>query len=440
MLCTDTGAYSPNVNNFCDYMDGDIIDGSAPVGVRWYQSLGGIGGNPNSDVSNPISFTNSEYGNNYKQGQECCGSNDNLCNYDCPPQGTNSTGLFVQKIANYGDPLQCCLRDFQCNEGSNNDIHGASCFSDNSGTNTCPSSFRATDTVPCQFLTTQYCLGNIGDSIDPTTDLDFTALWTDTTSELATPDYGGNFRVYSLPIGYKYKLNENWAGSYNDNDIQYPKESTHLPYPSLGICQLDPNTGLPVDKTKNNISSCPRNATVTVTNPAIPYNTENAFNFQGLPPCQAIFWRTLYGNEPEFQNQYWRNNTTQTCPPDPVTGEARAACETSSNAPQGAACSASPFAGIPTPSGVDWAKNTLTAAVNKIKAINGQSILTPYNLQTNAPFFGWLYSVCSSYPYLCADFLETECSTVTQELLDNSPGVRNWCGCYLPDSFYDTVY
>lgn len=433
--CTDTGSYSPNVNNFCDYMDGEIMDGSAPIGTRWYQSLGGIGGNPSSNVSTPISFANSEYGNNYKQGQECCGSDDNLCASDCPPQGINSTGLYVQKIANYGDPLLCCLRDFQCNEGKNNDINGATCFSDNSGTNTCPSSFRATDTVPCQFLTTQYCLGNIGDTLDPDSDFDFTALWVNPTSNLLSgPGISESFKVYPLSPGYNYKLQIPF--NYDDS-VVYPQPNINLDPTQLGICVLDPATGLPKSK-KSNDPSCPRNATVNITNPDIPFNTDTDFNFGNTPPCQAIFWRTLYGNQPDFQNQYWRNNDTQVCEPLDAQGNAQIACLESSNAPQGAACASQGFSGIPTPSGTEWAKITLNAAVDKIKSIYNQSIITPPNLQSTAPFFSWLYSVCASYPYLCKDFLEDECSNVTPELLDNSPGVRNWCGCYLPSSFYDT--
>jgi hypothetical protein len=466
-LCTDVGAYSPSTDNFCTPTTFTGVSSGATVdnfyystGLIWYQSLGGIGGNPSSDFQNPVSFSNSEYTSNVNSIiRGALGS----CTQDavadggvtkpsvCASSGDDSHTLSPLKIANYGDPLLCCLRDFQCNEGSNNDIHGASCFSDDSGTNTCPSSFRATDTVPCQFLTTQYCLGNIGNTIDADSGLDFTALWTDTTPELASSTPGGGpdtFKVYSLPNKYQYKLNENWALIYDSKDIVYPRGPS-LPQATLGICELDPNTGLPSDKTVNNITSCPRNAVISNDgiNPNIPYLTDDQLNFQSLPPCQAIFWRTLYGNEPKFQNQYWTTDTIslnsngtptfQSCPPDPITGEPRVACETTSNAPQGAACSASKFAGIPTPSGVDWARTTLNAAVNKIKSISGQSILTPYNLQANAPFFDWVYSVCSEYPYLCTDFLETECSAVTQDLLDNSPGVRNWCGCYLPDSFYD---
>jgi hypothetical protein len=461
--CTDTGAISdlnstnlvvpdtvnPDPNNPDLTSFPDDFSFNYSLVTSWLQSLGGTGNIGISIANKQVPFINPEYSGSPTSiitdggnGSSVDGST-NICN------GGNNPAYIVlgaRKQANYGDPLQCCLRDFQCNEGSNDDINGASCFSDNTGFNTCPSSFRATDTAPCQFLTTQYCLGNIGDTIDPASGLDFTALWVDTTDELVTGIAPNEtFKIYSLPIGYSYKLNENWTDSYDTNNIVYPTQTgTFSP-----DCQLDPKTGLPVTKAKNNIASCSLNATVSSSgyNPAIPYGTDSSFNFQGLPPCQSIFWRTLYGNEPTFQNQYWTTDTialdsngtttNQSCPVDPVNGAVKA-CETTSNAPQGAACSASPFAGIPTPSGVDWARTTLNAAVSKIKNINnGQSILTPYNLQTNAPFFSWLYSVCSSYPYLCSDFLTSECSAVTQSLIDDSPGVRNWCGCYLPSSFYD---
>ena len=429
-LCTDTGSYAPNPPNVC-------IPGDPSDSIPWFQSLGGIGGNPSSDTKNPVSFQNSEFGNNSKYGESCltAASNDNIvCTYT---NGADSNGLYVQKIANYGDPLLCCLRDFQCNEAQNNDVSGASCFSDNSGTNTCPSSFRATDTMPCQFLTTQYCLGNIGDSLDPTSDFDFTALWVNPTSDLLSGPIPDSFKVYPLPVNYKYKLQI----PYNyDASVVYPRSSVNISPSILGICELDPATGEPIDNSNGNLSSCPRNAVVTSNgiNPAIPYNTDADFNFGNTPPCQAIFWRTLYGNEPEFQNQYWRNNNVQVCEPFDAQGNEQIACLESSNAPQGASCASQGFAGIPTPSGVEWSKTTLTAAVNKIKNIYNQSIITPPNLQSTAPFFSWLFSVCSTYPYLCKDFLEDECSNVTPELLDNSPGVRNWCGCYLSDNFYDT--
>lgn len=454
-FCTDAGASSPAVTNMCILGPRPGRDYGSNNAALWLQSIGGIGGNPstsNDPKTSSTPYNNPEYNSNISLNNTTCTTNgqpdldgDSGYNQDTICSGTDGDGYvpFGLKQANYGDPLQCCLRDFQCNEAQNNDIHGASCFSDNSGTNTCPQSFRATDTIPCQFLTTQYCLGNIGDTIDPTTDLDFVALWVNSTAELVSGIAPNEtFKIYSLPIGYQYKLDDNWYGIYNNNNynnIVYPKTSNSNTIPSnlIGKCELDPNTGLPLDNSVSNISSCPRNATVSIINPVIPFNTDSSFNFQGLPPCQSIFWRTLYGNEPKFQNQYWTTDTTQDCPPDPVTGEALAACETSSNAPQGAACSASPFTGIPTTSGVDWAKTTLKAVVDKIKATTNESLLTPSNLQGNAPFFSWMYSVCSSYPYLCQDILTDECSTVTTELLDNSPGVRNWCGCYLPSKFYD---
>jgi hypothetical protein len=422
-MCSDAGAFSPSVTNMCIQDEPGPNDDS--LALNFIQALGGIG-------------ANSEYSSNYSQSAlDACksygGGGDSAT---CGCTGNCDKGYIreYQKQANYGDPLMCCLRDFQCNEARNNDINGATCFSDNSGTNTCPQSFRATDTEPCQFLTTQYCLGNIGDTIDPTSDLDFLALWVNNTSELASSTPGGgpdSFKVYSLPNGYNYKLDDNWSGFYtNNNVIQYPKANQIFD----PVCELNPNTGLPIGDSKSN--SCPRNATITITNPAIPYITDNELNFQSLPPCQSIFWRTLYGNEPKFQNQYWTTDSNQPCPPD-LNGNPQAACETSSNAPQGAACGSQPGAGIPTPSGVDWARKTLNTVVGKIKSTYNQSIITPPNLQVNAPFFGWLYNVCASYPYLCKDFLETECSNVTQEILDDSPGARNWCGCYLPSEFYD---
>ena len=267
--CTDAGGISDFSNSNLVVPDKLDVDATytynyAPV-TSWLQSLGGTGNQGISIPNKQVPFINPEYSGATNSLTTDDGNNGYACNFNdiCNNNACNQSQLTyivtsAKKQANYGDPLMCCLRDFQCNEGSNNDIHGASCFSDNSGTNTCPQSFRATDTVPCQFLTTQYCLGNIGDSLDPTSGLDFTALWVDTTSEIGSSDtraVSGEFKIYALPQGYAYKSEDNWTGAYSNSDVVYPQLSSDIPAPVLGICKLDKNTGLPASKSTTNLLS-----------------------------------------------------------------------------------------------------------------------------------------------------------------------------------------
>jgi hypothetical protein len=316
--------------------------------------------------------------------------------------GISGTQGACIKNYNYGDPLNCCLRDYQCNDGT--DVYGRTCFSDDTKFATCPREFRAPDTQPCNYLTTQYCLGNYSHNPDDPTYLppgiDFTALWVNTGIE------GQPFEVKSLRTGTRYQL-------INDRPCT--------------IEDLNPETGAPRSGT-----TCQLSGIVQAAHDQVVYKTGNT------PICQQIFWRTLYGNSPIFLNQYWRTDGGPTlCPADSVVGnfEGFNICENTSIPPQAAACQATSFGGIPTPTGAIWAQSILTAAVNKLRA-KGVSITNPVTSGADQPFIQWLYTVCQKYPNLCEGFIKQECAGADPAEFISNQNLWDWCGCYMNDERY----
>lgn len=443
-ICADVGSYPTPPANFCaprpELLQWESFTYSYIS--NWYQTLGGLGTpdptngkypNPEfSTDSNQVTFKDSDYTCRSRSGGGFFDipsqyPYDNCTNTGAENCGAPSNPGSSLKIANYGDPLLCCLRDFQCNEGQNNDVNGPSCFSNNDLQATCPSSFRGMDTMPCQYLTTQMCLGNLNDNISGLdSSLPFTSLWVNSVSELAT---SGTVTLESLSVNTPFKIS---------NLVRYPvMQQPGQPYAQDDKeCILDPVTGQPPSDTSIN-GNCPRSGLIVPPHDGHSIGgTDIQEMFGQLPVCQKIFWRTLYGNQPEFQNVFWKPSDSDLTCPSGAPGSEEACLETSV-APQQAACSATPFGGNPTPTGVEWAQNTLQAVINKVK--NGPSkdtILKPINLVEDPDFFSWLFSVCSQYPEVCAPFLTTECANVTQEQLDDNPFIRNWCGCYLPENFY----
>ena len=97
----------------------------------------------------------SEFSNKGTKGgfNSCKASNitrDNYCRAVSPAIIPGETGACT-KQANFGDPLLCCLRDYQCNGAG--DIFGDGCFtsdynSPGAAQQSCGPDFRAPDTQP----------------------------------------------------------------------------------------------------------------------------------------------------------------------------------------------------------------------------------------------------------------------------------------------------
>ena len=337
------------------------------------------------------------------------------CNGKCCAISTKFTGggkASCTKITNLGDPLSCCLRDFQCS--SDTTQTSKACFSDDNTNSTCPADFRASDTPGCTSMLTQLCLGNIPTAIGlDLNEVDFTALWTDPTN----PSTNQNWSVDGLPTGTVYQ---------NSQD-------------ALSRCVLNKD-GTFSNTTITGGDGC-KTQTWNLGQPGAPTQylpIPTLYEFSGLPPCQKLFWRTLYGNQPRFTNNLWTTRGDSSSEATPAT----------SIQPQLAACGAVPFGGTPTPGGFENAEYMLSAAVNKF--INeGGSITASITTVKDAPFLSWLFSVCSAYPSLCSSgpgssgvgnrFLDNVCSTVTGDQIKTNPELLKWCGCYMPDSEY-TVY
>lgn len=368
------------INRFCNFNGGL---GATDVGFalpEWSGKVyGSFGDCLYDDEDVPCSF----------QSRGCAGTH-------CAIPGMN--GLCT-KQQNYGDPLVCCLRDYQCNDGG--DVFGKSCFSSDNTFATCPSEFRATDTKQCGFLTEQYCLGNYSDKDGSTylpPGLDFTALWVDTGID------GDPFVVKSLKPGTRYQIN-------GDRPCT--------------IADLNPKTGKP-----KNGSTCQLSGQVSA------FHDQSTYQVGDMPICQKIFWRTLYGNQPTFKNNNWKTAGGPTdCTIESGARIGDTICANTSLPPQTAACIAESFGGEPTPTGVEWAQTTLTAVYNKLKA-NGVNLTSTIASGEDQPFTQWLYSVCKKYPILCESFLKQECGSIDPKEFQVNKNAWDWCGCYMSDSQY----
>jgi hypothetical protein len=377
---------------------GFLASGDSPID-RFCNFNGGLG-------AKDTGFTQPEwFGRTFGQFGDCLYDDEDVpCSFlsrgcsgtHCAVPGIQ--GLCTKK-ENYGDPLVCCLRDYQCNDGG--DVFGKTCFSADNTFATCPAEFRATDTKQCGFLTEQYCLGNYSEADGSTplpAGLDFTALWVDTGID------GNPFVVNALKTGTRYPLN-------GDRPCT--------------ISELDPKTGKPKSGT-----TCQLSGVV----PAV--HDQSSYQTGDIPICQKIFWRNLYGNEPTFKNNNWKTAGGPTdCTTDSGARIGDTICANTSLPPQTAACISEAFGGEPTPTGIVWAQSMLTAVYNKLKA-KGVLLTSTIATGSDQPFTDFLYSVCKKYPILCESFLQQECGSVDPIEFQTNKNAWDWCGCYMADSQY----
>ena len=349
------------------------------------------------------------------------------CNEDYQTIHQNGVTPILKKILNSGDPLICSLRDYQCNGGTN--IDNNSCFSDVNTNSTCPPEFRAPDTKASIRNLTQLCLGNYNTTFGNTGafedldlsngDLDFTVLWTNSIN----PNNNKNWTVNYLPPGARYQNEINAATTLPE--CTYNSDGTF----NLSTCQTSLwQTGATGPVGPNN--------QIGPTAPPTYFPQTTVKKFSGNPPCQQLFWRILYGNQPYFQNNFWNTNNG---------GTDSQIDTTTSIQPQAGACGSIPFGGTPNAAGVDNARFMLKQVVDKYVS-EGGSVIAPFTLVQDAPFVSWLYTVCTEYPYLCYSgetnggaFLDNICTAkngVTAESMLTNPNINKWCGCNMPDSQY----
>ena len=397
-FCTENINPSDNITDVCNQYGG-TYSGSPPGAGVAFDEPEWIYASTGDELSCDYDWCNNNW---LASGGGCCGT---CCGI------TGVTG-FCKRQETTGDPLICCLRDYQCNDGGN--VSGSTCFSDDKLASTCNKDFRATDTPYCNFMLLQMCLGNI-DGVFPSLDdanngLDFTTLWVDPTDPITQQ----NWTVNRLPEGTEFLTSENVI------------QNNYSP------CVLNKD-GKPAKTTKDggtcNLSTwAPGQAGPYGPQTYLPTPTPYEFGNTNLAPCQQIFWRTLYGNEPTFKNNNWA----------PASQLELGISEKTSVPPQVAACGSLPFQGAPTPEGEAQAGNMLRAAVKKFTTLgNGEtSIINSIINGLDDPFSLWVFSVCSAYPGVCQDFLQSTCANVTdQELLAN-PLAQQWCGCYLSNDAY----
>jgi hypothetical protein len=408
--CTDTNdleATDVPIKNFC------MTKESSSYNNQYCSYYGGTYPSNNTPTNNTYSYPEPEWVNSNNPNPEGC----NFDQFNQPSEifspgpcinSVDGNRGYCTRVKNTGDPLICALSDYQCNGA--NEISNPACFSDKNLSQTCSKDFRAPDTLPSNFLLNQFCLGNILNSIENNgstgNQVSFIDLWTDNVN----PIDGNNWNITGTPAGTKYRTS---------NDIESQEKCF---YDTGGNAY-----GCPI----STWFSGPTGANIPSDTPTQYLPNPNKYPFTGgLPPCQQIFWRTLYGNQPLFKNNFYAPfGTTATCP------DGSSICQNTSIPPQQAACGAIPFDGVPTDTGTVNAQFLLENTVKKYISKFGS--ITGINGEPPNEFQNWVYTVCKNNPNLCGNLLQnTICNNFSQEDLLNDPYKLQWCGCYLSKSSY----
>ena len=98
------------------------------------------------------------------------------------------------------------------------------------------------------------------------------------------------------------------------------------------------------------------------------------------------------------------------------------------------------FQGLINPAGLTWAQEVLDSILQKylnefgspIGAINQDGYLQ------SSDFLDFYYNLCKTFPKICEKSLTNFCSQIKAEDLIDRPEAIKWCGCYMPDSQYQS--
>ena len=86
--------------------------------------------------------------------------------------------------------------------------------------------------------------------------------------------------------------------------------------------------------------------------------------------------------------------------------------------------------------GVEYAQNLLNLVGEKYTE-NGYIVGSLPGTVGYNPFQDFMYSyICCKFPFLCNSFLSSTCAGYTPDQLANNIAVANWCGCYANDDVY----
>lgn len=422
-ICTDKG---DTVDSVDIPIQNDCI--APPLNfnsINYCNGIGGVG-------SNFIGPTLGYFFNESEWITNIIGTLNDNCTINNGTGNIGGANIHCNRTGNFGDPLICALRDYQCN--GVNQLSAPSCFSDNNLDSTCNKDFRAPDTEPSQYLLNQFCLGNIPQSIYKFSIQESITGFTGCTGATGcfasgiypfcggatgcSPTPGAGTFSTALPF---YSL---WTDSTNPNDNGNKWQVLNTPPGTIYRSSED------IALQANAVSQWILGATGA---PQLYYPQPDPYKFGGqIPPCQQIFWRTLYGNQPVFQNNYYKSSDSQNA----ICPDGSDICDNTSIPPQAAACGAVPFGGTPTTVGIGNAQTLLDNAIIKYNKSGGDLL----NDNIGSPDFNnFVYSVCQEYPYLCSNFLEnTVCKNKSYQEVINDANLLKWCGCYLSTNTYES--
>jgi hypothetical protein len=96
------------------------------------------------------------------------------------------------------------------------------------------------------------------------------------------------------------------------------------------------------------------------------------------------------------------------------------------------------FQGTIDPSGLAWAQDVLNSIMDKYIKEFGSPFgeIDQDGYIKNSDFLDFYWSLCDRFPAICKNSLTNFCNKFTPEILIERPEAFKWCGCYLPDEYY----
>lgn len=95
--------------------------------------------------------------------------------------------------------------------------------------------------------------------------------------------------------------------------------------------------------------------------------------------------------------------------------------------------------GVVDPEGLAWAQDVLESIMAKyIKEFGSPfASINQDGYMMSTDFMNFYWSLCKKFPALCQGSLKDFCSGFSPDILIDKPEAFKWCGCFLPDKFYD---
>jgi hypothetical protein len=85
--------------------------------------------------------------------------------------------------------------------------------------------------------------------------------------------------------------------------------------------------------------------------------------------------------------------------------------------------------------GFTYSQNVVNGMIQRYLNTGG-NLASTESSQNNTQLNSMIYEICSTNPGLCQESLFSYCGTVNTDLLQKTPQLSTWCGCYMPSEQY----